>query len=151
MSKSSISFFPFYFHIIPAIAALPPPSSDFCSNSQSQQRNPYHLQKKEDRFNIVYNSDGEPGPFCDMEDLEDTQYFDEYALPDVPPPNSGKTISDYDGNESFAEGVDKSNNDSSHTVNVDIPLYQVQKMNVNHLKYKLSKRENLYVVQKHSQ
>ena len=69
----------------------------------------------------------------------------------APPPNSGKQISDYEGNESFAEGVDKSNNDLSHTVNVDIPLYQVQKMNVNHLKYKLSKRENLCVVQKHSQ
>ena len=34
-------------------------------------------KKKEDRFNNVYNIDGEPGPFCDMEDLEDTQYFDE--------------------------------------------------------------------------
>ena len=38
---------------------------------------------KEDRFNKFYNSDGEPGYFCDMEDLEDTQYFDEYDLPDV--------------------------------------------------------------------
>ena len=36
--------------------------------------------KKEDRFNKVYDSDGEPGPFYDIEDLEDTQYFDEYAL-----------------------------------------------------------------------
>ena len=67
------------------------------------------------------------------------------------PPLILETFSDYEGNESFAEGVDKSNNDLSHTVNVDIPLYQVQKMNVNHLKYKLSKRENLCVVQKHSQ
>ena len=25
-----------------------------------------------------------------MEDLEDTQYFDEYALPDVFPPDAGK-------------------------------------------------------------
>ena len=78
-------------------------------------------KKIEDRFNNVYNSDGEPRPFCDMEDIEDTQYFDEYALPDVSPPNSGKKISDYEGNESVAEGGDKSNNDSSHTVHVDIP------------------------------
>ena len=91
MSKISLSFFPYYFLIIPAIAAIQPPSSDFCSTSQSQQRNIHHLQKKEDRFNNVYNSDGEPGPFSDMEDIEDTKYFDEYALLDVPPPNSGKS------------------------------------------------------------
>ena len=33
----------------------------------------------------MYDSDGEPGPFCDMVDLEDTQDFDEYNLPDVFP------------------------------------------------------------------
>ena len=52
--------------------------------SQSQQRNLHKLQK-EDGFNKVYDSDGEPGPFCDMEDLEDTQDFDEYNLPNVSP------------------------------------------------------------------
>ena len=56
--------------------------------SQSQQRNLRKLQKK-DCFNKVYDSDGEPGLFCDMEDLEDTQYFDEYALPDDSPPDAG--------------------------------------------------------------
>ena len=29
-------------------------------------------------------------PFCDMEYLEDTQAFDEYALPDVLTPDVGK-------------------------------------------------------------
>ena len=29
-----------------------------------------------------------PGPFCDMEDLEDTQAFYEYSLPDVFTPDS---------------------------------------------------------------
>ena len=87
---------------------------------QSQQRNLHKWPKKKDRFNKVYDSDGGPGPFCDMEDLEDTQYFDDYALPDVSPPGAGK-ISDYEVNESVAEGGDKSNNDSSHTVHVDIP------------------------------
>ena len=48
------------------------------------------LQKKEDRFNKVYNSDGEPGPWCDMKDLENTQDFYEYALPDVFTPDVGK-------------------------------------------------------------
>ena len=33
-------------------------------------------------FNKIYDSGGEPGSFCDMEDLEDTQDFYEYALPD---------------------------------------------------------------------
>ena len=79
------------------------------------------MTKKENRFNKVYDSDGEPGPFCYMEDLEDTQYFYEYNLPDVFPPDSGKNFSDYGVNESVAEGGDKSNNDSSHTVHVDIP------------------------------
>ena len=41
------------------------------------------MTKKEDRFNKVYGSDGEPGPFCDLEYLEDNQYFDEHILPDV--------------------------------------------------------------------
>ena len=63
----------------------------------------------EDRFNEVYDSDGKPGPFCDMEDLEYTQEFDEYALPDFLSPGDGK-ISDYEGNESVSEGGDKSNN-----------------------------------------
>ena len=53
--------------------------------SQSQQRNLRKLQKKEHRFNEVYNSDGESGPFCDIGDPEDNQYVDEYILPDVPP------------------------------------------------------------------
>ena len=57
--------------------------------SQSQQRNLRILQKKEDRFNKVYDSDGEPVPFYDMEYIEDAQYFDDYALPDVSPPDDG--------------------------------------------------------------
>ena len=44
------------------------------------------MTKKEHRFNKVYGSDGEPGPFCDLEYLEDNQYFDEVDLPDVAPP-----------------------------------------------------------------
>ena len=51
-------------------------------SSQSQKRNLYKLQKRVVRFNKVYDSYGEPVPFCDMEDIEDTQYFDEYTLPD---------------------------------------------------------------------
>ena len=30
---------------------------------------------KHDRFNKVYDSDEEPGPLCDTEYFEDTQYF----------------------------------------------------------------------------
>ena len=40
--------------------------------SQSQQINLRKLQKEEYRFNKVYDSDGKPVPFCDMEDLEYT-------------------------------------------------------------------------------
>ena len=39
----------------------------------------------------------------------------------VPHPNSGNFFSDYEVNEYVAEGGDKSNDDSSHTVHVDIP------------------------------
>ena len=56
-----------------------------------------------------------------MEDLEDTKDFDEYALFDVFLPDASKNFSDYEGNEYVAEGGDKSNKDSSHTVHVDIP------------------------------
>ena len=55
--------------------------------------------KIEDRFNKFYNSDGEPGTFYDMEDPEDTQDFEEYALSDVFSPDAGKILSDYEGNE----------------------------------------------------
>ena len=58
--------------------------------SRYQQRNLRNLRKKEDRLNKVYDSDGEPGPFCDMEDLQGTQDFYEYALNDVLPPDAGK-------------------------------------------------------------
>ena len=61
---------------------------------------PLHLNKvtfvnykKEDMFNKVYDSDGEPWPFSDMEYLEDTQDFDECNLPDVSPTDAGKTFS----------------------------------------------------------
>ena len=55
-----------------------------------------------------------------MGDLEETQYFDEYALPDSTPPFFQEKFSDYEGNESVAEGGDKLNNDSSPTVYVEI-------------------------------
>ena len=72
-------------------------------DSQSQQSNFRKLQKKEDESNKVYDSDGEPGPFCGTGDLEDTQYFDEYALPVSTPPDDIKHFYDYEGNESVAE------------------------------------------------
>ena len=60
---------------------------------QSQQRKFCDLKKKY-CFNKVYDSDREPGPFCNMEDIEDTQYVYEYALPDVSTPDAGFFISD---------------------------------------------------------
>ena len=48
-------------------------------------------------------------------------------------------FSDDEGNESVAEVGDKSNDDLSHTVHVEIPEYQYQRMNVNNLKDNLSK------------
>ena len=53
-----------------------------------------------------------------MKYLESTQYFYEYNLPDVYPPDAGKYFSGYEGNEYVTEGGDKSNNNSSHTVHV---------------------------------
>ena len=88
-------------------------------------KEPSQFTKKEDRFNKVYNSDGEPGTFYDMKDIEYTQDFDEYALPYVLPPDAGIFFSDYEGKKSVAEVGGKSNNDLYHTVHVEIPLYQV--------------------------
>ena len=76
-----------------------------------------------------------------MEYLEDNQYFDDYARLDVSPPDYVKKYY-YEGNESVVEVGDKSNNYLSHTVYVDIPEYQVQKMNLNNLKDKLKERKN---------
>ena len=44
-----------------------------------------------------------------MEDLEDTQYFYEYALPDIFTPDAGKFFYGYEGNEYVVGGGDKSN------------------------------------------
>ena len=74
--------------------------------------------KKKDKFSKVYNGNGGLGPFRDMGDLEDTQYFYEYSLPDFFPPDDGNSFS---VNESVSEEGDKSDNDSSHTVHIDIP------------------------------
>ena len=44
-----------------------------------------------------------------MENIEDTQFFDEYALPDIFTPDSGRHFYGYGGNESVVGGGDKSN------------------------------------------
>ena len=65
------------------------------STSQYQQRNLHNLQKIKDSFDEGYYSDGEPGPFFDMEDIEGTQYFYEDALPDVFPLGAGENYYNY--------------------------------------------------------
>ena len=45
-----------------------------------------------------------------MEDLENTQYFDKNALPDVVLLDSGENYYNDKGNEYFVEVGDKSNN-----------------------------------------
>ena len=81
----------------------------------------------------------EPGPLCDIEDLEDTPLFDWYGLPDVSPPGAGKCFSDYEGNEYVAEIGYNPNKYLSHIMHIEITEYQVQNMNVNNLKDKLRK------------
>ena len=78
--------------------------------SQYQQSNLHHLQKTQDSFNEGYDTDGEPGPLCDVEDIEDNQDFDQDALPDIFPLDAGENASDGEGKESVLEGCDKSNN-----------------------------------------
>ena len=56
-----------------------------------------------------------------MEDLEDTQYFDEDSLPDGVPLNYGGNSSNEEVNESVTEGRYKSNNYSSPPVHGYIP------------------------------
>ena len=50
-------------------------SSSIKCNSQSQQSNLHYLHKINDKFKEVYDSHGEPGPFCAMGYLEDTEDF----------------------------------------------------------------------------
>ena len=84
-----------------------------------------------------------------MEDLEDTKDFDEVTLPDVVPIDDDK----YSSGDKFlilvVEGDENSHIDSPPPVHVDITKYQSQMLNVNHIKYKLSKTKTLCVVQKH--
>ena len=60
-------------------------------------------------LNQGYDSDGEPGPFCDAEDLEDTQIFYKDYLPDVVPLDDGENYSSDEGEKSVAEGGDRQN------------------------------------------
>ena len=76
-----------------------------------------------------------------MEYLEDTQDFDEDALPDVVSLDAGKKYYNDKCNEYVAEGLYKSNNDSSPPVHVDIPEYQFQNMNVEYIKEKKSAKK----------
>ena len=57
-----------------------------------------NLNYRYNRLNKFYDSYGEPGTFCGMEDIEDTQDFYEYALPDVFTPDAGICFSGYEGN-----------------------------------------------------
>ena len=84
-----------------------------------------------------------------MEDLEDTQDFDEDALTDVVPLDAVENSSGGKGNESVDEGDEKSNNDSSPLVHYYIPKYKYQRINVNQLKDKLRKKKNLCMVKKY--
>ena len=80
--------------------------------SQYQQRKLRDLQKIEYRFDEGYDSDGgPPGPFFDMEYIEDTQCSDEDALHDVVPLDAGKNPSSDEGNRYVAEGGDNQNID----------------------------------------
>ena len=65
---------------------------------QSQQRNLHNLRKIKGGFDEGYDSDGEPGPLCDMEYLEYTQYFDEVALPYVVTLDTGENYFNKEGN-----------------------------------------------------
>ena len=78
-----------------------------------------------------------------MEYLEDTQDFDEDALPDFVPLDSGENSYNDEINESVAEGGDRSNNNSSPPVHVETIEYENQKMNVHQLKDNLTKTKNL--------
>ena len=60
-----------------------------------------------------------------MGDLEDTQYFDEDALPDVLPLDAGENYYGDKGNKYVVEGGGKSNNGPSPSVHVNIPKYQI--------------------------
>ena len=80
-----------------------------------------------------------------MEDLEDTQYFDEDTLPDVVLLDSGEKYYNEEVNWYVAEGGDNKNKNLSPPVHVDIPEYQVQKMNVDQLKENITKRKNLFM------
>ena len=61
-----------------------------------------NLQKIEDWFGQGCNSDGEPGPFCDVESFGVTQDFYEGAIPDIDPLGVGENSAGDEGNESVA-------------------------------------------------
>ena len=59
-----------------------------------------------------------------MEDLKETQYFDEDALPDVAPLDYGENYFNEEGNSYVVKVGGESNNYSSPPMHVGIKSYQ---------------------------
>ena len=84
-----------------------------------------NLYKIEYKLNGSYNLDGEPEHLCDIEDTENIQYFDMYALPEFPSLDAGENSSDGEVNESVSEIGEKSIIYLSPQVHIDITVYQI--------------------------
>ena len=89
--------------------------------SQYQQSNLHNIHKTQDRFDEGHDSYGIPGSFCDVEYLDNTQYFDEVDIPSIIPLCACENSSVDEVNDSVLAVDYKSNNDSSSPVQVDIP------------------------------
>ena len=81
------------------------------------QRNLGKLSQMEDKFNEGYDSDGEAGPFCSIEDIEGPQDFDEEPLK--------TTLASVSAKNTTINPVDNPNEDAAdHTNKTDKELMQ---------------------------
>ena len=86
---------------------------------------------------------GNQGIYVIGKKLKTLNGFFQGDLPDVSPLDAGEFYFNGEGNESVEEGGDNSNNDSSTSVHVDIPEYQVQSINANKIKENITKKNPL--------
>ena len=120
-----------------------PPFRELVTEESPRLRNLANLCKLEDNFDFGYDSDGELGPFFDMEDVEGVQMFDEPVLGEEPPPETPEDNNENEVCEAEENNQPKGSNSGDNvappapTGHVPIEEDELLKLNRDQLKHQL--------------
>ena len=73
-------------------SAAPAPMEYIDMSKSPRMRNLHQIEGLEKKFELGYDSDGEAGPFCRLEDIEGEQIFDEDDLPEKTQDEEGTVV-----------------------------------------------------------